>query len=132
MLSVLAFPAGCQRYWGSFSLDCLHSLWINTKCLEEGYRNPAKLSGYQLSVTDNMNLRYEVLKLNKIPKILMCIFNLSLIVSAFTLKILLLCLIISLLHREAQIFLDDIKKKAESGNDQAQRDCFGLSKFFCL
>ena len=44
--------------YGPHSEACVHSLWNDAGCFDEGYMNPTNLSSYLISSLNNMTLTY--------------------------------------------------------------------------
>ncbi|XP_077971339.1 uncharacterized protein LOC120346538 [Styela clava] len=53
----MAYPINCAKYYGSHSLECLETIWLSAKCLEEGSKYPNKLDETELNKLNELNLR---------------------------------------------------------------------------
>lgn len=54
------FPAGCERYFGQYSVACLTSIWSSVNCFPEGTGSPHKLSSTLISSYTGLGLRFEM------------------------------------------------------------------------
>ncbi|XP_077971341.1 uncharacterized protein LOC144425697 [Styela clava] len=53
----IVYPANCSNYYGPHSIDCLDTIWISVKCLEEGSKYPEKRDETDLNRLDELNIR---------------------------------------------------------------------------
>nr|XP_039272237.1 uncharacterized protein LOC120346536 [Styela clava] len=60
----IAYPANCTNYYGSHSIDCLKTIWLSAKCLEEGSKYPSKRDSSDLERLDALNIREVILEFN--------------------------------------------------------------------
>ncbi|XP_077971340.1 uncharacterized protein LOC144425696 [Styela clava] len=61
---VLTYPANCTNYYGPHSIDCLKTIWLSAKCLEEGSKYPSKRDSSDLERLDALNIREVILESN--------------------------------------------------------------------
>jgi len=54
----LVFADGCMGMMGPHTLECLHNLWIDAGCLDEGQRNPWNMTAFELSYVNNLTTMY--------------------------------------------------------------------------
>nr|XP_039272236.1 uncharacterized protein LOC120346535 [Styela clava] len=60
----IAYPANCTNYYGPHSIDCLKTIWLSAKCLEEGSKYPSKRDSSDLERLDALNIREVILEFN--------------------------------------------------------------------
>nr|XP_039272246.1 uncharacterized protein LOC120346545 [Styela clava] len=53
----MEYPLHCLKYYGPHPVNCLETMWISARCINEGKKHPTKLSQTDLTRLDGNNLR---------------------------------------------------------------------------
>lgn len=59
------YPEDCDNYYGPHSMECLKTMWNESKCVVEGYQYPQNLSTEELQTLDILNIRYNIYSIYK-------------------------------------------------------------------
>ncbi|XP_039272238.2 uncharacterized protein LOC120346537 [Styela clava] len=61
----IVYPANCNNYYGPHSVECLETIWLSSKCLEEGNKFPVKRDEVELDRLDDLNIRQVIAEFNE-------------------------------------------------------------------
>ena len=53
----LVFPHGCVKFKGPHSVECLHSMWLDSGCLFNGTGSPFNFNGFQFETLSALALK---------------------------------------------------------------------------
>nr|XP_039272238.1 uncharacterized protein LOC120346537 [Styela clava] len=60
----ISYPTNCVNYYGPHSIECLKTIWLSVKCLEDGTKYPEKISTAEVARIDKLNIRDVIVEFN--------------------------------------------------------------------